>query len=230
MADAAPLFDPCQVDYGGRMTRGVRIDCGKCGKVQKVPLNQLAHGQKDDQTNRIAGRKFEQSGWLIGKRIKDHRCPECAAAERPQPKLHVVEAMNDKPQPSRQLTKEDRRIIFSKLNEVYVDESTGYSETWSDANVAANLGVPNEWVKHIREENFGPLGVNPEIAALITEARLIREQVKEKTNEASKIVSEIDKAKAAAQAFTGDIQRLASRTEVIEKKIVQLEKELRGGK
>ena len=81
----------------------------------------------------------------------------------------------DKP---RQLTKEDRRIIFSKLNEVYVDERTGYSASWTDGSVATNLGVPTEWVKQIRDENFGPLAINPEVLALINECRQIREEVR----------------------------------------------------
>jgi len=186
-------------------------------------MNQLAHGQKEDQQNRIATRKFEQSGWLIGNRIKDHRCPECYAAERPKPQLHVV-ADEGK---ARELTKEDRRIIFAKLNDVYVDEQTGYSASWSDTAVAKDLGVMPEWVKQIREENFGPLGVNPEIAALISEARLINGQVKEKGADASRLMSEIDKVRAAAQTIAGDIQRLAARTEVIERKILQIEKGLR---
>jgi len=210
------------------MTRGFRIACGKCNKVHKTHMNQLAHGQKNDVANQIVTRKFEQLGWEIGKRPKDHRCPDCTHIEKPQPKLQVVNTpAPDKP---RQLTKEDRRIIFSKLNEVYVDERTGYSESWTDSSVAANLGVPTEWVKQIRDENFGWGAINPEVLALITECRQIREEVKEKNAEASRVMGEIDKVRAAAQAVVGDIQRLTSRAEATEKKIVQLEKELRGGK
>ena len=59
-------------------------------------------------------------------------------------------------EPPRQMQREDRRIIISKLDEVYIDESVGYSGDWSDERVAEDLGVPRAWVSTIREENFGP--------------------------------------------------------------------------
>lgn len=223
MADAALLFDPCQVEHGGHFVRGLRIDCGKCGKNHKIHFNQLAHGQKDDQANRMAARKFEQAGWEIGKRWKDHRCPACVAASlQPQPKLTVVPNPMPETKAQPRTAKEDRRIIFAQLNEVYVDEKTGYQEGWNDGRVAKHLGVPLEVVKELREENFGPPGIDPGLVDLITEARLIREQVIEKNAEASRLVSEIDKLKVSVQTVAGDIQRLASRTEVIEKKLVAM--------
>ena len=46
-------------------------------------MNQLAHGQKNDVANQMVTRKFEQLGWDIGKRPKDHRCPDCTHIEKP---------------------------------------------------------------------------------------------------------------------------------------------------
>ena len=50
----------------------------------------------------------------------------------------------------------DRRVIIAKLNDLYVDEATGYRDDWNDAMVAKDLGAPIEWVREIRDENFGP--------------------------------------------------------------------------
>jgi hypothetical protein len=52
--------------------------------------------------------------------------------------------------------KTERRIIFAKLNDVYLDEKVGYADDWSDAKVAQDLGVPVEWVALVREPDFGP--------------------------------------------------------------------------
>ncbi len=50
-------------------------------------------------------------------------------------------------EPPAELTRENRRIILAKLEEVYVDEKTGYSPGWTDAKLALDLGVPRAWVK-----------------------------------------------------------------------------------
>lgn len=56
----------------------------------------------------------------------------------------------------KQMGRDERRLIFEKLNEVYVDERTGYSAKWSDETVAKDMGVPRAWVSEVRDQNFGP--------------------------------------------------------------------------
>ncbi len=68
-------------------------------------------------------------------------------------------------------TREERRIIFAKLNEVYLDEDTGYSKDWSDQKVAHDLGVRKSWVAKIRDENFGPDINSQQLAALVKDIR-----------------------------------------------------------
>jgi hypothetical protein len=53
------------------------------------------------------------------------------------------------------MTKEDRRIIFSEIDSHYLDEMRGYAKDWDDMKVAMGLKVPVEWVRTIREDNFG---------------------------------------------------------------------------
>lgn len=59
--------------------------------------------------------------------------------------------------PEREMDKADKRLIYLKLNEVYVDEKTGYSDNWDDEKVAADLGVPVGWVASVRDADFGPM-------------------------------------------------------------------------
>lgn len=70
--------------------------------------------------------------------------------------------------PPREMTREDRRIIFAQLEDVYVDEHTGYTPDWNDERVSKNLNCPRKWVETIREENFGPAHApeSPQVQAL----------------------------------------------------------------
>ena len=75
--------------------------------------------------------------------------------------------------PPRPMAFEDRRIIFEKLNEVYVDPNVGYADEWTDKRVADDLGVPLAWVTKIRAENFGPHGSNKAIDQVVAKAEAI---------------------------------------------------------
>jgi hypothetical protein len=58
--------------------------------------------------------------------------------------------------PNRTMTRADDRIIMLKLEEVYIDENTGYRADWTDNKVSHDLSVPVEWVAQIRDRSFGP--------------------------------------------------------------------------
>lgn len=59
-------------------------------------------------------------------------------------------------EPVADMDRTTRRIIFSKLNDVYIDETKGYSSDWNDQKVADDLGVALAWVAQVREADFGP--------------------------------------------------------------------------
>jgi hypothetical protein len=64
--------------------------------------------------------------------------------------------MNYDPKIPPEMTKEDRRIIFSEIDLHYLDESRGYENLYDDKRIAEGLKVPMAWVRTIREDNFGP--------------------------------------------------------------------------
>ncbi len=70
------------------------------------------------------------------------------------------------------MTRDERRLIWAKLDEVYVDEKAGYSAGWTDARLAEDLGVPRAWVSTIRDENFGP-DQSEELQRTVAEARAV---------------------------------------------------------
>jgi hypothetical protein len=74
------------------------------------------------------------------------------------------------------MSRDDRRIIYAKLNDVYVGPDAGYATGWTDQKVATDLGVAREWVAEVREDLFGPVKSNPELDALLAEITPLLEQ------------------------------------------------------
>lgn len=110
---------------------------------------------------------FAAQGWRIGQTARKDRCPAChhprkiskgapEVAADPRIDTIVPPQPGASARPPRVLEREDRRLIFAKLEEVYVDENTGYTAGWNDDAVARDMNVPRAWVEEIREQNFGP--------------------------------------------------------------------------
>lgn len=111
-------------------------------------------------------RFFAQRGWQVGATPRKDRCPDCA---NPKPKLKerkaptmavpqdkVVSISPAAAQPPRKLEREQRRIIFLKLEEVYLGDTIGYSPGWNDERIASELNYPRAWIEEVRDLNFGP--------------------------------------------------------------------------
>lgn len=169
-----------------------RLVCGSCGCGETLGRMNFGASTADEQVPK----KFEEKGWNVGKRHdgRDDRCPscvnreqearrkrlhvapkeECVPVTQPAPNLAVIAsakaqapAAADKP---REMTRDERRLIWAKLEEVYVDERVGYSPGWTDARVSEDLGIPRAWVSTIRDENFGP-GTSEEVEKTLAEVR-----------------------------------------------------------
>ncbi len=184
------VFEHTRVPYGedGRLVRGIIARCGapNCEAAVPLPVNLMANGRgMDDNIEwQFIARKLEQKGWRVGKSPTAHRCPKCFNAakfsairkwEKPMPKVEVPPsqvALQIVKDHGKVMTREDRRIIFEKLNEVYIDGKVGYGRGWTDEKVATDLGVPRAWVKLLREENFGDEVGNEEIHEQLAEAKV----------------------------------------------------------
>ena len=125
---------------------------------------------------------------------------------KPQPQLNDgASPMNFDPKLPPEMTKEDRRIIFSEIDSHYLDETRGYDRDWNDERVAKGLNVPLAWVRNIREDNFGPeYGdvVNVEVdklRAAIVETQAIKD-------EASKLLVTMDAKIMCLQNALKDIE------------------------
>lgn len=171
---AKALFDSAQLVIDGRPRRAMRLYCYRCGKSGDCVMNTMAHGAgAEDKENRIAGRKFSDMGWSVDMHKGKHFCPECHA--QPATKEPIMAPSTVVPMP-RQMSREDRRIVFEKLNEVYIDDKQGYASPWTDEKVSTDLGVPRAWVTNVREEMFGPVGSNSDIDKFLSEISELRDE------------------------------------------------------
>jgi hypothetical protein len=224
---------------GVRTPYALRIWCHQCGRNEVIPLRGGVHTVQQS----LADKMFQRHGWLIGRRRKFDTCPDCVQRERDErnarriaaevrptiadvwptkKETNVVELkaipMIAAPQPvidePRTMTRLDKRIIFSRLEEVYVDEHTGYSSGWSDQRVATELGIPLDWVRTLRDENFGPEGHSPEAKALFEEARKLLEQAR----------GEREALLAKTNELTAQAAKLALEIDRIERKLIQVER------
>lgn len=150
----------------GTQHSAAKVACSKCDATAEITTQTGARRLPPD----AIARKFRTRGWHIGHTPNKDRCPDCNGSARKkthqeepmglQKDTPVIELRAPKPGASetapREITREDRRIVFAKLEEVYVNEATGYQKGWNDLAVAKDLNVPRAWVEVIRDENFGP--------------------------------------------------------------------------
>ena len=100
---------------------------------------------------------------------------------------------------------DERRLIFAKLNDVYLDEKTGYSGSWSDKKVAEDLGVPWKWVEDIRSQNFGPVGDSETAREIVSEAKTLLDDIARQRSEWAKQEKALSDREAALRKKLGDM-------------------------
>jgi hypothetical protein len=206
-----------------------RLTCGECGTEAELGRQNFG----EEKALQLVPKKFAQKGWYVGARERDDRCPACLervkASRAARPALHLVPSTPETPapveapmsatpkpvvaEPPREMRRDDRRVIFAKLEEIYLDETRGYSAGWSDQRVAADLGVPRAWVSQIREENFGP-GISEDATKFVTELREARQGLTQLTADMGKLMGELTALKAREAKLVeriGSLEKLGAR-------------------
>jgi hypothetical protein len=212
---SSQLFDPVQVEYGGKRVRGLKATCGKCSAVIKTHVNSMSNGgghSADRLDEQFCTRRFVAHGWFIGTTPGKHRCPVCVKTNnsaKPFAKLEKLKEQIAMPPPAeaaeapREMSRDDRRLIFAKLNEVYADPKTGYSAHWTDKLVATDLGVPRAWITEIREDMFGPEGGNLQITNAMADARRLLAEVAVLQQQVGPLVAEAKRI----ETLSGEINK-----------------------
>lgn len=163
------------------------------GKIATVSVITCANCAKEGEFRHVGAKKppeameqyFRNHGWNVGSKPSRDLCPECVAATSPtrKPRGEAPPFMNGRSvtglgetppaaEPAREMTLADKRIIFAKINEVYLDNR--YESPWTDGAVAKDLGVPRDWVRQVREELIGPDGSNEDYEEFLKQVADLR--------------------------------------------------------
>jgi hypothetical protein len=228
------LFDTCQVVAGDRKVRGARISCGYCSNSDEINVNTFSTGPggDDDVIERHVSTKFEKLGWKLGKTKFKHACPKClprfkaqsmqkkiesdkaAAAAKAAPIVSLVPPV-EPPREDRPMTPEERRIILSKLDEVYPNGTAGYKDGWNDVRVSADLGVALPWVSEMRDLLCGP-EFGTQAVKEMNEARMVVEEIKALQLEQKDFAEQM-------HAYTTQMAALALKADTIMHTLVRIE-------
>lgn len=185
---AKAVFDLATLVIEGRPRRAMRLYCYRCGKSGDCLMNTMMSGAgSEEKEQRIVGRKFNEMGWAVDLHKGKHFCPACQASPQVKPQKQEME-MGVVPLP-KPMGREDKRLIFEKLNEVYIDEKEGYSTPWTDDKVAKDLGVPRAWVADVRDEMFGPVASNSDIDHVLKASKTLTDEIAKHREQGDKLMT-----------------------------------------
>ncbi len=176
--------------YGQTYREVAQIVCSQCKTICNIAIKSTDRRYLPPTEQE---KKFVQKGWSIGATPRDDLCPDCKTKMRKTVLKVVSNAAAELDAKPREMSVSDRRIIFAKLDEVYLDEKRGYDAGWSDHKVATDLGVPRKWVETIRAENFGPIGTNEDMASFLSEAEVLLADARKALAEAKEAREAVEK-------------------------------------
>lgn len=203
------IFPEVPISYGDKSTKAMQITCTCCGAVAYFP-HQTGVNRKPPIA---ATQHFQNKGWVVGSNPRKDFCPVHASpAKRKGQKAmaDTVATIADKP---REMSREDRRIINDKLDEVYAKDA--YKSPWTDAAVAKDLGVPRDWVAQVREQFFGPAGSNPLYDEFLKETA----QMEVAFRTCEEATARAEKAAADQRQAQGDLSRAMDSYRVLARKV-----------
>lgn len=164
------IFPTVSVRRGDGMIAVRRIECSRPGCTNPAEIVRSSRAAEPPEMIRAT---FQRRGWTVGRSPTKDVCPDCKSAGRatrpqhtkeepmkPSERADALQAATTAAPPPRPPTFDERRIIFSKLEDTYLDDKRGYAPGWDDEKVARDLNCPRAWVEEIRATNFGPLKVD----------------------------------------------------------------------
>lgn len=93
-------------------------------------------------------------------------------------KTQENEPVNQPEKPVTTPTREQRRAIYMKLDEVYDTLRGRYVDDWTDHKVSQALDMPRKWIADVRDDVFGPSGENDAMDDMVKELHQYREELK----------------------------------------------------
>lgn len=225
------VIQPKSEPYGDRLRPAYNFSCSECTTIDKVVVSNFAGAMPQDaviQKMRQRGWHIGKSASsdLCPACVRDHRKARLkpnAVVQIPPPPATVkaladlnklftkpapeqettmnIQSAPPAPQPPRQMSKSDQRLVFAAINDRYINENEGYEEGWDDARVAKDLGCPRAWVTEVREQHFGPAEGSPELRIVKQKMAEIEKLVEEQRGIWAKLATELDEIRAKIKAL-----------------------------
>lgn len=180
-----------------------RATCGSCG-------SHADHALTGTHNPEMVVKHWRRDGWTIDFGPARHnRCPACS--KRPKVKgdpeallrpLAEVIPMKTAPAPAaaaataaRDLTPDEKAAVRRLLDSNFDDAAGMYLDGYGDRRVAEECNVPAACVTRLRELAYGPIRIDPELAALKADAADL----------AAKVAALADRIKAAEARAIGKV-------------------------
>lgn len=229
-------FLPVTIPAEAGRRRVHRITCAECHTTNEVSANTHCGSRAVEDLMRV----WSRGGWTIGKNPSGDICPQCSSEKRrarrarnetTMPSAEVIHMTSARAVPPNagvkiepdkpvEMGRDDRRIIFAKLDEVYLSADQGYSKGWTDKRIAEDLGVPRAWVEGVREEMFGPARDNEDIRALRTELDGLRAALEPTERRCDALLTQAKTASLAVVELRERMDRLAKRLAEVEAHVI----------
>lgn len=183
-------------DESGKRTPQAEIMCAECGKT----FHHSRRGSLEDEEY------FRKKGWEVGTAAKYDFCPICVMIGKKGKVVQMSDHKKPEAVPAVEMTKLDGRLIHSAIGEHWDDNGECYQPGWSDAKLAEKEKMPIEWVRTVREANYGGVGEDP------TLANFIAEQVTLKT-ELDILKKDLDQLASSSAQLSHDYKQLQDKQE-----------------
>jgi len=171
-------YDVVPIMRGDRSAKAVRITCAKCEAKHDFPVT--GRPPPPEVVARWAVREgWQSNAWRRSACV----CPACIRGKTKhtlsrEPILNpekVIPMPETKPAPvPRELTQQERLKIRAILDRQFDDGAGCYLDGYSDQKIGEEVGVPWALVTKIREAAYGPIRVDPEVAALRADLTMLR--------------------------------------------------------
>lgn len=185
------VFDFIKVIDDGRPSSGLQIVCAECGETS---LFKQAGERRRPPT--AASQYFRNHGWAVAKTRSGDLCPACIEAKRKVVKMSDHKRP-EQPEQQRSMSRDDGRVLSRAIEDHWDETGVCYQPGWSDVRMAEEMGTPLEWVKAIRERDFGGVGEDPGLLAFMAEQASIRVALTDLTSQ----LEQTTKALAASAAW-----------------------------
>lgn len=155
------------VKTGG--AKAARFTCYGCGAKTDIPISGRVPPPE------VIAKWGAPIGWQIDPySFRGVRCPDCHKGKRVssvsrEQKTEKVVQMAEVKQAQRELTQAERLKVRAMLDKHFDDGAGCWLDNYSDQKAGEEIGVPWAFVTKIREAAYGPIRVDPEVAALKAE-------------------------------------------------------------